>query len=316
MGPCSSRFQPQSATIVARTPPNNSAADLGITKARVNASGIDLNEGTDGHTELIGAHTRDEKIVAEQHPGRPQRLTTATTEGSSETVAGGATRKRRLSVPVATARGDFQSQLLATAADMLPNPVKLGESAVISSIGCASCVGKEPGCDKKNQDMVVVVPELGCPHQSLFCVLDGHGQSGHLVANFGAKSLTKELASPNLTNEDVHRRLWEGILATNKLLTNGSKIDCTLSGATLTASVLQGNKLTTAWVGDSRAMLARREGSGIKAYDITVDHKPTLPEERRRILESGGRVEPLMVRVPKHLLDLHLHPLLSKLAAW
>jgi serine/threonine protein phosphatase PrpC len=32
--------------------------------------------------------------------------------------------------------------------------------------------------DKKNQDMVIVVPELGSAAQSLFGVLDGHGQAG------------------------------------------------------------------------------------------------------------------------------------------
>jgi serine/threonine protein phosphatase PrpC len=145
--------------------------------------------------------------------------------------------------------------------------------------------------------MVVVIPELGGPNQSLFCVIDGHGQSGHLVANFAAKTLTKELTSSGLAEGDVHSRLWDGFEATNKQLIRSSNIDCTLSGATLTASILLGTKLTTAWVGDSRALLARKEGDSVKAYDLTVDHKPTLPEEKKRILEAGGRVQPLIVRV-------------------
>lgn len=60
---------------------------------------------------------------------------------------------------------------------------------LISSIGCVSAVGKEPGVEKKNQDLVIVVPELGSHDQSLFGVLDGHGQSGARVrASVGALS--------------------------------------------------------------------------------------------------------------------------------
>jgi serine/threonine protein phosphatase PrpC len=55
----------------------------------------------------------------------------------------------------------------------------------------------------------------------------------------------------------------------------------------------QGRTLTTAWVGDSRGVLGRRSegGTSWEAVDLTVDHKPTSPEEKSRILRSNGRVE-------------------------
>jgi hypothetical protein len=57
----------------------------------------------------------------------------------------------------------------------------------------------------------------------------------------------------------------------------------------------QGRTLTTAWVGDSRMVLGRQRKKGWRssweAIDLSVDHKPTIPEERQRILDSHGRVE-------------------------
>jgi protein phosphatase 1G len=46
--------------------------------------------------------------------------------------------------------------------------------------------------------------------------------------------------------------------------------------------------LHTANAGDSRAILCRG-GKGIR---LTVDHKPTLPEETKRIKAAGGVVTP------------------------
>ena len=56
-------------------------------------------------------------------------------------------------------------------------------------------------------------------------------------------------------------------------------------------TLLQGTTLTTAWVGDSRGVLAREGKKGLEAVDLTYDHKPTNAEEKARILRSNGRVE-------------------------
>lgn len=49
--------------------------------------------------------------------------------------------------------------------------------------------------------------------------------------------------------------------------------------------------LTTAWVGDSRAVIARQEPRGMKGICLTKDHKPGNPTEKARITAAGGRVE-------------------------
>lgn len=51
--------------------------------------------------------------------------------------------------------------------------------------------------------------------------------------------------------------------------------------------VLAGNVLSVAWVGDSRAVLAQ----GGKAVRLTRDHKPTLPDEEKRIRDVGGKID-------------------------
>jgi serine/threonine protein phosphatase PrpC len=41
-------------------------------------------------------------------------------------------------------------------------------------------------------------------------------------------------------------------------------------------------------VGDSRAIMSKNRGKEI--VELTNDHKPNNPNEKRRIIESGGKV--------------------------
>ena len=49
----------------------------------------------------------------------------------------------------------------------------------------------------------------------------------------------------------------------------------------------EAHHIWTAHVGDSRAVLSRRG----EVIPLTEDHKPTIPEERTRIEEAGGRID-------------------------
>ncbi|KAH8075893.1 protein serine/threonine phosphatase [Aureococcus anophagefferens] len=60
------------------------------------------------------------------------------------------------------------------------------------------------------------------------------------------------------------------------------------SGTTAVVAVLVGNKMTIASVGDSRAVLGRKDGT---AKDLTVDQNPDHPLEMPRILKAGGFVK-------------------------
>lgn len=62
------------------------------------------------------------------------------------------------------------------------------------------------------------------------------------------------------------------------------------------STLIVGNKIFCANVGDSRAVLARKPQGGKKwiAEGLSNDHKPDLPKEKARIEKAGGRVEPLL----------------------
>lgn len=92
---------------------------------------------------------------------------------------------------------------------------------------------------------------------------------------------------------NIPAALTEGFLEVDERL-SASHVDCEFSGSTACVSLLKGNMLYTAWVGDSRGVLGRRTPSGIEGIDLTIDHKPDDAEERKRIQEHNGRVERLV----------------------
>ena len=64
------------------------------------------------------------------------------------------------------------------------------------------------------------------------------------------------------------------------------------SGTTVCSAFILGHMLYCANVGDSRCVVARFDNdSKLKALQISRDHKPDDPEEKSRILSTGGRVE-------------------------
>ena len=60
------------------------------------------------------------------------------------------------------------------------------------------------------------------------------------------------------------------------------------ASSTGVAAFLWKNLLTVAHVGDSKACIARLDGSDVHPEWLTVDHKPNMPFELRRIEANGG----------------------------
>jgi protein phosphatase 1L len=81
--------------------------------------------------------------------------------------------------------------------------------------------------------------------------------------------------------------LREAYLAIDRLIVGRD----TESGTAAATFYLQGERFLAANVGDARIVI----GEGSRTIQLTVDHKPDLPEERARIEALGGRVMALDV---------------------
>jgi protein phosphatase 1L len=126
-------------------------------------------------------------------------------------------------------------------------------------------------------------------------VYDGH--AGSLAAQIAARKLVSYFVGaetgttlgggpPSLTAE----ALREAYLAVDReIVASGTE-----SGAAAATFYVQGQRFLAANVGDSRIVVAE----GGNAVELTLDHRPDLPEERARIEALGGKVISLdMARV-------------------
>lgn len=72
------------------------------------------------------------------------------------------------------------------------------------------------------------------------------------------------------------------------------------SGTTASIAVIRRDRLYVAHVGDSAVVLGTQDDPNeetIKAEEITQDHKPELPKERKRIEGLGGRSVPPFILI-------------------
>ena len=151
-----------------------------------------------------------------------------------------------------------------------------------------------PAKAKINQDRGVVCwPFNGSHNQALLCVFDGHGLSGERISEWCATDIPVRLESDHeVLIKDPSRSLTKHIVAMDKQMLSSPDLGATARGAGTTSNVLyfNGDKLWVACSGDSRAIMGQRAGGKIKAFDLSKDHKPDLPDEKRRIEKAGGVV--------------------------
>jgi serine/threonine protein phosphatase PrpC len=130
----------------------------------------------------------------------------------------------------------------------------------------------------------------------LYGVFDGHGPHGHEVSGFVRTTLPRLLLeSPDYVS-NPEKALKYAFLKTHDAVKKADYFESARSGSTATLVLHRDGYLYVAHVGDSRAILARRRSvPALKkelfcAEDLTEDHKPELPNEKRRIEQSGGEV--------------------------
>eukprot|EP00013_Stygamoeba_regulata_P019413 CAMPEP_0177648052 /NCGR_PEP_ID=MMETSP0447-20121125/10625_1 /TAXON_ID=0 /ORGANISM="Stygamoeba regulata, Strain BSH-02190019" /LENGTH=688 /DNA_ID=CAMNT_0019150673 /DNA_START=164 /DNA_END=2230 /DNA_ORIENTATION=+ len=133
---------------------------------------------------------------------------------------------------------------------------------------------------------------------SLFGVFDGHGgweaaayAQDQLFANVLSDVYAQsEAASSGGGKRDMAHAFDAGFARTERNLL--ADLPHSTAGSTAVCVSLVGAHLTAANLGDSRAVLGRRDGS---AQPLSRDHKPDLPDERARIEALGGFVRRLGV---------------------
>lgn len=158
-------------------------------------------------------------------------------------------------------------------------------------LGFACKKGLKP--EAPNQDSFLIM-KIEDEH-SLYGVFDGHGKKGHDVSNFVKENMPKILLSQEAFTSDPQKALADTFvkMQTAIIKANAMKtLDANRSGTTcsLVLHCMQKKMLYIAHVGDSRVVLGRKNEGKYEAVDLTIDHKPDLPEERARIEKGGGVV--------------------------
>ncbi|GFP99249.1 probable protein phosphatase 2c 65 [Phtheirospermum japonicum] len=148
-----------------------------------------------------------------------------------------------------------------------------------------------------NQDAMTVWESFLGDRDTFFCgVFDGHGPSGHMVARYIRDILPAKLSS-SLS------RIIKCFHEMDEELEADASIESYCSGTTSVTLLKKGEHLIMANLGDSRAVLCKRdENNQLLSEQLTVDLKPNLPDEMERIKSCQGRVlameeEPKVFRV-------------------
>lgn len=122
----------------------------------------------------------------------------------------------------------------------------------------------------------------GDSKQAFFGMFDGHGGAG--AAEFASTNLEKNITNQVSKREnEIEEAVKEGYLATDSEFL---KKDIRGGTCCVTALVHKGD-LVVSNTGDCRAVMS----SGGVAEALTVDHRPSLDEERERIESLGGYVD-------------------------
>ncbi|GER26645.1 protein phosphatase-2c [Striga asiatica] len=179
-----------------------------------------------------------------------------------------------------------------------------------------------------NQDAMTVWESFLGDRETFLCgVFDGHGPSGHMVAQYIRDILPAKISSlckrwdieernnrdnemsPEINNKNQLFQSWKSRMINcfhemdDELEANAS-IESYCSGTTSVIVLKKGQHLIIANLGDSRAILCKRddENNQIISEQLTVDLKPNLPDEMERIKSCEGRVlameeEPKVYRI-------------------
>jgi len=149
----------------------------------------------------------------------------------------------------------------------------------------AWAVNSHPGLRKHNEDRVMILTHLqkrlpkekqNIGEVTYFAIFDGHG--GSSCADFLRKHLHKFIIEDPLFPKDPRQAIANAFLAADTAFLSQLP-DC--SGSCAIVMVVVNSRCYLANLGDSRA---------ISTFQLSIDHKPSLPSEHSRIVKAGGEV--------------------------
>ena len=147
------------------------------------------------------------------------------------------------------------------------------------SLGGADISGKP----KTNQDSFLIKKT---ENNYIFGIFDGHGLEGHLVSNAIKDYLNNNANTNSFSSNDKIRTLFNNL---NNSINTSLSFKAMDSGSTCVLTFINDEKIICANCGDSRAILISENEN--KIIPLSRDHKPELPDEKKRIIMNGGRVE-------------------------
>ena len=163
------------------------------------------------------------------------------------------------------------------------------------------------GYIKTNQDAFQVYENLqNIKKFNIYILCDGHGKNGYYVSKFLTHHIIKKLIShPSIINlksteeiysiiiQNNYQIIKEVFSETDTFLSLQKNFDTITSGSTCVLVIQLGPRIICANVGDSRAILVYSNNTNLfnaKIFPLSVDSKPDLPQEIKRIVNCGGEV--------------------------
>ena len=160
-----------------------------------------------------------------------------------------------------------------------------------------------PGVKKTNQDNFFIYKNfIDNPEHIFLGVCDGHGMFGHDISGYLVNHLPQNLNTSllkdnvkSISNSADYPKISDitslTFVQTNINIVNDDNVDSTFSGTTCSSLIFCPTKIISANVGDSRCVVGKFDGKNWKAKNLTRDHKPNEEDEKKRIIEKGGRIE-------------------------
>ena len=159
---------------------------------------------------------------------------------------------------------------------------KIKKKIRIGSCTKAGCSG--PGIVKTNQDAYFIKEDF--LNNNIFLgVCDGHGIKGEMISNYVTKKM------PIFTTDINNDSIINSFKKINNEIYSNKNMESDMAGTTVASLIITPDKIICPNLGDSRAILFKYENNLYFCKNLSRDHKPSEPEENRRIINNNGRIK-------------------------